>query len=382
MSQKLNVGFLLTDEHLGKGGLENVLINITQGLKQLDVESHIIMLRPPLIMDFTIHFDHITTMPQFIQKKWKSYLPKFVYHQVWKHRFVRSSRHFLNQQLDQESFDALIVLNLSKYFLRISPILKQYKKRNPHVPIIAWPHGSLSILSKNVQASLIKTMPLFDRAFAISKGLKQELQQRYLYDKIDLIYNPVNSAPLVPRDPNRFVFIGRITDPGKRVKQLLEMLSKLKGEWHLDIIGASNDPTKDQEIKQYAISLGIIPHVTFHGWQDDPWRCIKSAGVLLLNSTSEGFGLVLVEAMMRGIPCISSNCPVGPAEIIQNNINGWLYPMDNINICEKILQEIINKERVLPSPIDIQNSVQQFKSSTVIKSFSRAIYFAIQEQKR
>lgn len=371
--KKLNIGFLLTDEHAGKGGLENVLISITSGLKVRNITSHIFMLRPPEYKDFTKEFDHVMVMPPFLQTKWKKKLPKFIYHQLWKHLFIFSSKSFLQKNLEKSQLDALIILNLSKDFLRISSILESYKIQNPTVPIIAWPHGSLSVLNPKVSTLLKKKISIFDHCFAISQGLKTELEQNLSFKNVDLIYNPVDTALTIPRNLHKFIYIGRIGDPGKRVKPLLKILSQLKGDWSLDLIGASHDQQKNLEIEQYAKKLGIQSKTRFYGWQENPWDCIKEAGVLLLNSESEGFGLVLVEAMMRGIPCVSSNCPVGPAEIIQNDINGWLFPLDAPNKCLKILQAILDQTQKLPDTQIIQQSVQKFSTPNIINQFTELI---------
>ena len=49
----------------------------------------------------------------------------------------------------------------------------------------------------------------------------------------------------------------------------------------------------------------------------------------MLTSHSEGFGMVLLEAISFGLPCISYDCPSGPRDIIENDVNGYLVPMDD-----------------------------------------------------
>ncbi len=377
----MKVGFLLTDEHAGKGGLENVLISIVKGLEARGIESTILMLRAPEQLSFLDEFGNIQVMPDFINRSWADKLPKFLYHQIWKYRFISHSHAFLQQALDQAALDLLIVVNLSKDLLRILPALRHYKKRAPSVPIIAWPHGSLSVLKKEVQQALAQHSDLFDGTLAISQGLAVELRDILHLKNIELIYNPVPVAPLIPRDPTRFIFVGRIADPGKRLKLLLKVMSRLKGAWHLDIVGSSGDDERDREISQYAEQLKIAQHLTFHGWQQDPWKDIDKMGTLLLNSTSEGFGLVLVEAMMRGIPAISSNCPVGPGEIISNDLNGWLFEVDDMPYLQTLLQQIIDGQRKLPAQETIIDSVKKFSEPVVLDHFEATLNKILKAQK-
>ena len=72
---------------------------------------------------------------------------------------------------------------------------------------------------------------------------------------------------------------------------------------------------------------------------------------------------------MRGIPCVSSDCPVGPNEIVQPGKNGWLFAVDDKKACLTILQEIIDGTRPLPAPELVQASVMKFSLEKVIINF-------------
>lgn len=88
-------------------------------------------------------------------------------------------------------------------------------------------------------------------------------------------------------------------------------------------------------------------NVDWRGWFDDPWKEIANNGIdyLVLSSKFEGFGMVLAEAISRGIPVISSNCPVGPADIIKPDINGFLYtPGDREELHNILLKSYRKKD--------------------------------------
>ena len=72
----------------------------------------------------------------------------------------------------------------------------------------------------------------------------------------------------------------------------------------------------------------------------------QDASIYVLTSRSEGFGMVLIEAMVCGVPCIAFDCPSGPKDIISNHKDGILVENGNIEGFAKALIELIeNKER-------------------------------------
>ena len=71
----------------------------------------------------------------------------------------------------------------------------------------------------------------------------------------------------------------------------------------------------------------------------------KEASIYVMTSRFEGFGMVLIEAMAYGVPCISFDCPHGPADIIKHEEDGFLIKNGDIeHFVNAIIQLIANEE--------------------------------------
>ena len=94
---------------------------------------------------------------------------------------------------------------------------------------------------------------------------------------------------------------------------------------HLLILG--DGPESEALVRQ--LNLGQRVHMLGH--RDNPFPYMRCARCFVLSSIFEGFGLVLLEAMALGVPCISTDCPSGPAEILSDGQDGILVPVGDID---------------------------------------------------
>jgi glycosyltransferase involved in cell wall biosynthesis len=115
----------------------------------------------------------------------------------------------------------------------------------------------------------------------------------------------------------------------KGYDRLIEIWSevyKTHPEWILKIFGKQNPNLKlEQRIRDLGLEKVII--------LGDPIKNIdneyKNASIFVMSSRSEGFGMVLIEAMSCGLPCVAFDCPHGPADIIKHEEDGFLIEDGN-----------------------------------------------------
>lgn len=97
-----------------------------------------------------------------------------------------------------------------------------------------------------------------------------------------------------------------------------------------------------ERIEQKVRDYGLQNHVRLMGFDDNPFRWMRHADVFVLSSFYEGFGNVLVEAMLQNAPVVASDCPWGPAEIIQHGVNGLLTPVGDAAALAQALAAVLD----------------------------------------
>lgn len=155
--------------------------------------------------------------------------------------------------------------------------------------------------------------------------------------KVVVIYPPVEIDRILSQErklssgPLKFVFIGRL-EKVKNLNLMLESLYRLKNQnrisnWTLNIYGSGSEAKNLQEL---VFNLDLQNNVAFRGKTNKALEAISEADWMLLSSESEGFGLVIIESMLCGVPVISTKVGIAE-EVIISNKNGYLSPDHSID---------------------------------------------------
>ena len=105
-------------------------------------------------------------------------------------------------------------------------------------------------------------------------------------------------------------------------------------DWTLRIVGEGEQRKKlEQQIKDLQLS-----NVVLAGRVENVVEEYAAASLFVLSSRYEGLPLALIEAMWCGVPCVSFDCPHGPAELLGDD-RGWLVPAMDV---EKLTQQLIS----------------------------------------
>jgi glycosyltransferase involved in cell wall biosynthesis len=181
-----------------------------------------------------------------------------------------------------------------------------------------------------------------DVIIANSQGAAASLRthNRLPSEKIRVIYNPVVSPELLQLaeqplthpwfvdTPSQVVLgTGRLTQQ-KDFPTLLRAFAIVRRERSVRLV-IVGDGEEHARLCALAHQLGIDQEVSLVGFDPNPYRYMRRAGVFVLSSQWEGLPNTLIEAMACGAPVVSTDCPSGPREILEDGKWGKLVPVGN-----------------------------------------------------
>ena len=213
-----------------------------------------------------------------------------------------------------------------------------------HIPVVITEH-STNVLKKDLnalRAILLKfAMSRAKLVLPVSRSLERSIRE-YVRAQTRVVPNCVNTNlySLVKNNASqgkkRILFVGLLV-PRKGVPYLLKALSLLKqrrNDFILDIIG---DGPGREEYENLASNLGLHRFVAFHGFLDRTRKIelLKRSDYLVLPSSWENFGVVLIEAMACGKPVIAT-ARGGPREIVTKDVGILVPPEDPLALADAI----------------------------------------------
>lgn len=204
--------------------------------------------------------------------------------------------------------------------------------------------GKRHFLTPLLLKTICRIFNIADRVIAISQGVAQDLDAYGIIErgKIEVIYNPLFEPAILSlaeqeiqhpwlqdqtRDYALIIAAGRLVEQ-KNFTLLLDAFANLtkRKNARLIILGEG----RLRAVLQAQIDdLGLTDKVVMPGFCDNPYAYLKRADLFVLSSLWEGFGNVLVEALAVGTPIVATDCPSGPAEILQNGRYGVLVENNN-----------------------------------------------------
>jgi glycosyltransferase involved in cell wall biosynthesis len=193
---------------------------------------------------------------------------------------------------------------------------------------------------QRIPALLRHFYPEADAVACVSRGVADDVARvtGLPRERIQTTYSPVVSRQLAgghagaaphrwlePGAPPVVLGVGKLK-PQKRFDTLLRAFALLVTERpaRLVILGAGRER---RSLLALSRSLGVADDVALPGFSRDPFAWMRRAAVFVLSSAWEGLPSVLIQAMACGCPVVSTDCPHGPAEILEGGVHGPLVPV-------------------------------------------------------
>ncbi len=196
-----------------------------------------------------------------------------------------------------------------------------------------------------------KTYPFCTKLVIQTEGIKSYFSNFLKSNKLAIIKNPLAESLLKFRDATTqkekvILSVGRL-DPVKNQKLLIEAFSEMNTEnWKIQIVGEGE---LHSELKSLITQLNLQDSVELVGSVNNVHEYYNKASIFTFTSNFEGFPNALIEAMAFGLPCISTNCPSGPSEIIDDGENGFLIPVGDKNMLKRKLEVLMNQPELRTS---------------------------------
>lgn len=324
--------------HMGVGGAERVCVTLANEMIAQGREVHIVVLN--LDNDVNTHLLSEKCIVHSLN------VSRLRYAALAMLRFVRKEK--TESMLVFGSEMGIILNQLRKLHLVKMKIVQRVLN---NVNISLKKEDNVSPIVENYLKKQQKQLGDMDFVVAQCKNMEEMLLDRGLVskDKVKYIYNPYNEklVELVEKarktrkfvkDENKKVyFIGRL-DPQKNLQDLIEAFAsvlKFRDDVELHLVG---DGLLVEKHKELAKMMGISDKVIFEGLRRDMENVYADADLVVLSSEYEGMPNCLIEAIAGGVPIVSYDCPIGPAEIVEDGRNGYLVPfMDKEQLAEKIV---------------------------------------------
>lgn len=336
--------------HLGYGGIEKSVVNLANTLcSRYDVE---------IATCYKLYDDCVFDLDSRVKVKYlnKNLKPN--------HDALRNSLKNKNIiKLIKELFIAIRVL-----YYRRSSMLKYIKTKKCDVIIstrdifnywlsgygrdgvlkIGWEHNHFHENYKYAN-NVSKSAKNLDYLVLVSAELQKFYANELRNSNCMCIYipNSIDKLPesIAPLKNNKLVSVGRLS-PEKGYLDLLKIYNKLSKDypdWTLDIIG---DGVERERLENYIEKNELDKKVFLHGFQGKDYidNVLHNSSLYLMTSYTESFGIVLIEAMSHGVPCIAFDSAEGAREIINSGENGYLIKNRNFDAMLMKIESLIKSQ--------------------------------------
>ena len=315
--------------HLGFGGVEKYVSTLANMLCEKHdvkiVSTYKIKEQPAFFIDPRVQIDYLIKdlkpNKEELLREFKSKNVIGIVKQLFIATIILLNKNFKNIK-SIKSCEADIIISTRIFHNRI---ISKYAKNS--IIKITGEHNYHNNNKKKIK-NLIQSCKGFDYFIPISKYLCDfyEPKMRLIgvktkYIKFCVDNNRIEAKRNLPG--NNIISVGRLS-PEKGYSDLIEVFSRIhkrNKKAKLDIIG---DGPEREKLEKIIEEKKVKSSIKLHGYKDKDYVFSKmsESDIYLMTSYTESFGIVLIEAMSFGLPCVAFSSAQGALEIIENGKNG------------------------------------------------------------
>ena len=348
--------------HMGEGGAERVMVTLANAFARRNLVPTVVLAQAegPLLKELLEDIPVVDLRAGHM----RLVLPRLT-------SYLRRHRpEVLLSTLSQPNLVALLARRWSQTSTRIVV-------REANTPTLEF--GEASSWKDRIVPQLIGLLyPQADAVVAVSHGVASALQQLGVPKPV-VIYNPVITPQMLTlsHEPEVHAWfhgdepvvlgVGRL-EPQKDFATLIRAFAQVVRvrPARLLIWGEGSQRPVLQQLIQ---SLGIGDRVALPGYVSNPFASMRRAAVFVLSSRFEGLPNVLIQAMACGCPVVSTDCPSGPAEILDGGRYGHLVPVGDVEaLAAAILEVLAGGGKSVPS-----EWLQQFEESHGVAQYLQVL---------
>ncbi len=335
--------------HLGYGGVEKAIVSLANSLAKLNKYNieivSIYKLYDKPVFDINENIKVTYLLPAKLspnRKEWSEALHNLKLISLGKES-LKSLKILYKRRKSMVDYikntDADVIIS-TRVFL--NELLSEYGKEKTLK--IGWEHNHYHDDMKYA-TDVIRSAKNLDYFVLVSKGLQKFYHKRMRAFKCKCIYipNAIENIPKTksPLTSEHLISVGRLS-PEKGYLDLLKIYLDLKNKkckWHLDIVG---DGSERGKLEKFIKENKLENDVTLHGFKNSKEieKLMHKASIYVMTSYTESFGIVLLEAMSNGLPCIAFDSAEGAKEVITSGRDGYLIKHRNFKAMEKKILDL------------------------------------------
>lgn len=248
----------------------------------------------------------------------------------------------------------------------------------PGVLKIGWEHnhyhGDMKYANK-----IVRSARKLDYLVLVSNSLKKFYESKMRHSRCRVVFIP-NVIDKIPRnrsklDQKRLISVGRLSEEKGYIDllRIFKSIHEKEKTWRLDIIG---DGAEKEKLAKYIKNNNLDSSVTLHGFRDKDYieDMLKESSLFLMTSFTESFGIVLIEAMSYGLPCIAFTSAEGAREIITSGRNGYLIKNRSFEAYERKCLDLMRSLEIRKKiGKAAKESISKYSSSIVKKDWFKLL---------